>query len=185
VLAELLTYRLVDEELPRLIAARLGMPSDFVETFENRAPGFAERVLAGMSGAVPEVAAPADDLTGAYRREVEELVRAAADAGDAVVLGRMGSAILAERRDLVRVFVYAPLAWRIVNVSTSLGCSAAVARAEISRIDEARRAFAREHYRMAWGELRNYDLALDTARYGVDGTARVIAGAVRAAQAAH
>jgi cytidylate kinase len=37
---------------------------------------------------------------------------------------------------------------------------------------------------MAWGELRNYDLSVDTARYGVDGAADIIAAAVRAAQSA-
>jgi cytidylate kinase len=184
VLAELLAYRLVDEELPRRIAARLGMPAEFVETIENRSPGFGERLLAGLSDAVPEVAAPAppaEDNAGAYRREVEGLVRAAADGGDAVILGRMGSAILGARRDLVRVFVHAPLAWRITNVSASLRCTEAVARGEIARIDEARRTFAREHYRVSWGELRNYDLAVNTARYGVEGAAHVIASAVRAA----
>jgi hypothetical protein len=183
----LLAYRLVDEELPRLIAARLGMPAEFVETIENRSPGFGERLLAGLSDAVPEVAAPAppaEDYAGAYRREVEGLVRAAADGGNAVILGRMSSAILAARRDLVRVFIHAPLVWRVANVSASLGCAEVVARGEIARIDEARRTFAREHYRMGWGDLRNYDLAVNTARYGVDGAAQVIASAVRAAQAA-
>lgn len=164
------------------------MPAEYVETFENRAPGFGERLLAGLSGAVPEVAAPAaeptEDLVAAYRREVEGLVRAAAADGQTIVLGRMGSAILGAREDLVRVFVYAPLPWRIATVSASLGCNVTVARAEVARIDEARRTFAREHYRMAWGDLRNYDLGVNTAHYGVDGAAAVIASAVRAAQSA-
>ena len=188
VLAGQLAYRLVDEELPRLVATRLGVPTDIVESIENRAPGFGERLLANLSHAVPEMTPPAapaaDELDGAYRREVERLIRAAAAGGDAVILGRLGSAVLGARRDLVRVFVYAPLPWRIANVQASLGCAAHRARSEIARIDEARRMYAREHYRMAWGELRNYDLSVDTARYGVDGAADIIAAAVRAAQSA-
>jgi hypothetical protein len=185
VLAQLLAYRLVDEELPRLVAARLGMPADVVESMENRAPGFGERLLAGLSGAVPEVAQPAsppgEDLTSEYRREVERLVTVAAAEGNAVILGRLGNAILGARADLVRVFVYAPLAWRIATVRRSLNCDDSRARTEIARIDEARRAYAREQYRIAWGDVRNYDLAVSTARYGVDGAAEVIAEAVRAA----
>ena len=154
----------------------------------DRAPGFAERLLAGFSSAVPEVAQPAalpvEDLAGASRREVERLVLAAAADGEVVILGRLGNAILGPRPDLVRVFIYAPLDWRIANVAGSLGCSTAAARSEIGRIDEARRAYAREQYRMAWGDSRNYDLAVSTARYGVDGAAGVIAAAVRAAQPA-
>jgi cytidylate kinase len=184
-LAAVLGYRLVDEELPRLIAARLGTSTDVVESLSDRAAGFGERLLAGFAGAVPEVTAPAEppheDLTEAYRREAERLIAAAADAGNVVILGRLGSVILGARRDLVRVFVYAPLAWRVRNVSTSLGCDAAKARTEINRIDDARRTLAREQYRMAWGDIRNYDLAVNTARYGVDGAAAVIAAAVQAA----
>jgi cytidylate kinase len=187
-LAAILTYRLVDEELPRLIAARLGMPAEVVESVENRAPGFGERLLAGLSGAVPELAQaailPAEDLTAAYRREVERIVREAAAGGDAIILGRLANAILGPRPDLVRVFVYAPLPWRIAYVSASFGCDANAARSEIARIDEARRTYARERYNMAWADLRNYDLAVDTARFGVDGAAHVIACAVRSAQLA-
>jgi hypothetical protein len=187
-LAASLKYRLVDEELPRLIAARLGLPADVVESVENRAPGFGERLLAGLAGAVPEVAQPApppvESLVGAYRREVERIVREAADGGDAVILGRLGNAILGARGDLVRVFVYAPLAWRIDYVCASFGCTRNAARSEIARIDEARRTYAREQYRIAWDDVHQYDLAVDTARYGIEGAARVIACAVRAAQPA-
>ncbi len=187
-MAAFLAYRLVDEELPRLVAARLGTSREVVESMTERPPGFGERLLAGLAGAVPEVSQPAagpvDDLAEASRREVESLVHEAAAAGDVIILGRLGNAILGPRRDLVRVFVYAPFAWRIANVSRSLGCDPARARSEIVRIDEARRTFAREHYRMQWGDIRNYDLSVDTSRYGVEGAAAVIAAAVRAAQSA-
>lgn len=162
------------------------MPADVVESLENRAPGFGERLLAGLAGAVPEVAQPAaalpDDMTGSYRREVERLVVAAAARGNAIILGRLGNAILGGRADLIRVFVHAPLSWRIRTVRASLNCDENRARSEIARIDEARRAYAREQYRMVWGDVRNYDLAVNTACYGVDGAADVIAVAVRAAQ---
>jgi cytidylate kinase len=162
------------------------MPADVVESLQNRAPGFGERLLTSLLGAIPEVAQPAatghDDLHRVYRREVERLMHEAAAGGTVIILGYFGNAILAGQPDLLRVFIYAPLVWRIANVRASLGCDAVRARSEIARIDEARRTFAREVYRMAWGEMRNYDLAVDTARYGVDGAAQVIAAAVQAAQ---
>jgi cytidylate kinase len=171
-----------------LIAARLGTSADIVESMENRRPGFGERLLAGLTTVVPETAQPAvppvEDLAGAYRREVERVVHEAASAGNAIVLGRLASAILGPRRDLVRVFVYAPLAWRIAYVRESFGCGESAARSEIARIDEARRAYAREQYRMAWDDVHQYDLAIDTARYGIEGAAEVIACAVRSAQSA-
>lgn len=150
----------------------------------ERAPGFAERLLAGLSSAVPELShagAPVEDLTEGFRREVRCIMTSAAAAGNVVILGRLGSGVLGPRPDLVRVFIHAPLEWRIANVAASLGCTAALARSEISRIDEARRTFARQLYHMAWGDMRNYDLTVDSGRFGIDGAAAVIGAAVHAA----
>jgi cytidylate kinase len=93
----------------------------------------------------------------------------------------MASVVLAGRADLVRVFVQAPLAWRIAHVVESLGVGEAAAREEVARIDEARRTYAREGYRVTWGDPRVYDLVLDSSRFGVEGSADVIVAAVRAA----
>ncbi len=81
----------------------------------------------------------------------------------------------------MRVYVHAPLAWRAARVAQSLGIDEAAARAEIARIDEARRTYARDGYRVHAGDVHNYDLAIDTSRFGVDGTAGIIVAAVRSA----
>jgi cytidylate kinase len=182
-LAEQLGYRLVDEELPVVVASRLGTSADVVQTLAERPRGFGERVLEQLGGGVPEAAQPpADDpQPGEMRRAIEDAVREEATTGDVIIVGRMASAILAGRPDLLRVFVYAPQAWRIAHVVESLHVDEAAARAEIARIDEARRTYAREGYRVTWGEPRNYDLVLDSSRFGVAGSADVIAAAVRAA----
>lgn len=182
-LADRLGYRLVDEQLPVVAASRLGTSAEVVETVAERPRGFGERVLEQLGGGVPETAQPpANDPVPAETREaIEDAVREEAAEGDAVIVGRMGSAILAGRADLLRVFVHAPLAWRVAHVVESLHVSEAAARAEIARIDEARRTYAREGYRAQWGDPRNYDLVVDTSRFGVDGSASVIACAVRAA----
>ncbi|HEX3550420.1 MAG TPA: cytidylate kinase-like family protein [Candidatus Elarobacter sp.] len=181
--AERLGYRLVDEELPVVAAAWLGTSADVVQTVSERPRGFGERVLEQLGGGVPEASQPpaADPFPAQARQAIEAAVREEATAGDAVILGRMASAILGRRDDVLRVFVHAPLAWRIAHVVTSLGVSEAAARAEIARIDEARRTYAREGYRVTWGDPRSYDLVIDSSRFGVDGGAAVIVAAVRAA----
>lgn len=126
---------------------------------------------------------PADDIVAGYRREVERLIHEAAAGGHVIVVGRLGGAILGARPDLVRVFLTAPIAWRIAYVRASLDVDEMKARSEVARIDEARRMFAREAYRVVWEDARNYDLTLDVARYGVSGSAEVIGAAVRSAEA--
>jgi cytidylate kinase len=179
--AEKLGYRLVDEQLPVVAASRLGTSADIVQTATERPRGFGERVLEQLGGGVPEASQPpaTDDSPAEMRRAIEEAVREEAAAGNAVIVGRMGGAILGPRPDVLRVFVKAPMDWRVAHVAASLGVDDAAARAEIGRIDEARRTYAREGYRVTWGDPRNYDLVVDTAKFGIDGTAGVIVAAVR------
>jgi len=181
--ADALGYRLVDEELPVVAAAWLGTSPEVVETVSERPLGFGERVLQQLGGGVPEAAQPpaSDPIPAETRQAIEAAVREEATAGDAVIVGRMAGAILGKRPDVVRVFAHAPLAWRVAHVVESLGVDEAAARTEIARIDDARRTYAREGYRVAWGDPAHYDLIVDTSRFGVDGAAALIVAAVRAA----
>jgi cytidylate kinase len=182
--AERLGYRLVDEQLPVVAAWHLGTSADVVQTVSERPRGFGERVLANLGGGVPEAALPpaTDEFPADTRRAIEEAVREEATPGDVVIVGRMAGMILAARPDVVRVFLNAPLAWRVKHVAESLGVDEAAARAEIARIDDARRTYAREGYNVTWGDPRIYDLVLDTSRFGVEGSAEIIVTAVHAAQ---
>ncbi|HEX3467516.1 MAG TPA: cytidylate kinase-like family protein [Candidatus Elarobacter sp.] len=183
IVAERLGYRLVDEQLPVVAAWRLGTSADVVETVSERPRSYGERVLDQLGGGMPEAVQPpdSDDFPVETRHAIEAAVREEAMAGNAVIVGRSGHAILAGRHDLVRVYVHAPLRWRAARVAQSLRIDEAAARAEIARIDEARRTYAREGYRVTPGDPRNYDLVIDTSRFGVDGAAEIVVAAVRAA----
>lgn len=187
VVAERLGYRLVSHELPVVVAARLGMSSETVETASDRSRSFGERVLAQLGGGVPETVQPAnpagEELAAETRRAIERAVREFASAGDVVINGRMASAVLGPRADVLRVFVGGALDWRVARLVAAHGCHPAEARAEIARVDEARRTYAKEQYRVQWGDARAYDMLLDVSRLGVEGAAGAIVAAVRAAGA--
>jgi len=181
-----LGYRLVDEELPRLAALRLGTSTDVVRGIEDRGVGVGERIARALATAHSETGnatvLPLDDpLVADYRHEVDRLVKESAQAGDVVIVGRFAGAILGARPDLLRVFVRAALPWRIAAVRAALDCDEACARTEIANVDAARRAFARDAYQIAWGDPTAYDLVLDTSRFGIPGAAQVIVAAARAA----
>lgn len=182
-LAHRLGYRILDDDLPVIVAARLGTSPDAVEIVEHRRTGLAERILRSLSGAVPELAQPADhhdDVENHVVREIEQQIRAAAAAGNVVIVGRLGSKIVGPGPESVRVFLYAPLDWRVEHIQASLGVDAAAARAEIDRVDGGRRAFARERYEIELGNPQEYDLLVDVSRFGIDGSAELIAAAATA-----
>ena len=133
-LAEKLGFRLLDEDLPVVVAARMGTSPDVVEGLEYRPAGFGQRLLQSFSAAVPEAFQPSpevDDLHDATQREVDRLMQ-------------------------------------------SLGCAAAVARAEIARVDGGRRNYAREQGGFDWGDPHFYDLVIDVASFGVEGAVTLI-----------
>jgi cytidylate kinase len=176
-LAEHLGYRLLDEDLPVVVAARLGTSPEMVEGIEYRQVGFGQRLLRSLSTAMPEAFQPTsevDDLTADTQREIERLINEAADAGDVIVVGRLGNIVLKDRPNVLRVFLTAPLDWRIAHVIESLGFTEAQARAEIARVDGGRRHHARETADFDWGDPHYYDLVLDVSRFGVDGAIALI-----------
>jgi len=176
-LAERLGYRLLDEDLPVVVAARLGTSPEMVEGLEYRPAGFGQRLLRSLSTAVPEAFQPAaevEDLAAVTQREIERLIHEAADAGDVIVVGRLGNVVLRERPNVLRVFLTSPLPWRIQHIMASLGKTEPAARAEIARVDGGRRRYAREQYDFDWGDPHHYDLVLDVSRFGVEGAIAVI-----------
>jgi cytidylate kinase len=183
-LAELLGYRVLDEDLPVVVAARLGMSPEVVESLEYRQTSFGQRLLRSLSAPVPEAfhgLGDDHDLSRTAQREIERLIHEAADAGDVIVVGRLGNIILKERPGVLRVFLTAPLPWRTAHISESLGLSEQAARAEVARVDRGRRNYAREQYDFDWGDPHHYDLMVDVSRFGIDGAIAVIAAARTAA----
>jgi cytidylate kinase len=182
--AEDLDAALVHDELPAVVATRLGISREAAEGIASSPPRFAERLLRGLAVSTPEAShasLPPDEIDTAYVREIERAVRERATLGPCVILGRAAGHILAGRADLVTVFLHAPLAWRIVRVSDSLGCGEREARREIERVDAARADYTRERYGVEWRDAAHYTLALDVAACGIEGAAELIVRAARAA----
>jgi cytidylate kinase len=183
-LEEQLGYRIVHDELPTVVATRLGISQEAAERVASGPKTLTERILRGFSQATPEAAGfelHAPDIDAEYVRAVEEAVREAADLGDCIIVGRAAGRILVGRTDVVRVFLRAPLAWRAVRVMESLGVDERTARAEIARVDEARATYSREHYGSERDDVRLYHLIVDVARFGIEGAASLITQGVRTA----
>ena len=135
-------------------AAWLGTSADVVETVSERPRGFGERVLDQLGGGVPEAAQPpASEPISAPKRDARSKPPCARRRRPATPSSSAGwrARCWAAATTCVRVFVNAPLAWRVAHVAESLGVDEAAARAEVARIDEARRTYAREGYRVIVG----------------------------------
>jgi CMP/dCMP kinase len=173
----------VQDQIAAAVAARLQISEESVAEQLEAPPPLGERILSGLFGGSPEIgtAPPSPvDIGRSVRTEVEATIRQVADTGDAIIVGWIANMILGARPDVLRVFLHAPLEWRIARIMESFHLGAAAARREVERVDNDRRTFARTEYRLDYGDPHQYDLVLDTSRFGVDGTAAVIASALEA-----
>ena len=113
-----------------------------------------------------------------------KIIERLADQGPCVLIGRCADYILRNRPDVVRVFVHAPMEFRIGRVREVYGDTLKEAKRNIRRSDKARAAYYKHISGMRWGEAKNYDLCLN-ATLGREACADLIVAAAKAMQAAN
>jgi hypothetical protein len=173
-------FRLVQDQIGAAVAARLQISEESVAEELEAPPPLGERILSGLFGGLPEIGTVQSpvDIGRSVRTEVEATIRQVADTGNAIIVGWIANMVLGARPDVLRVFLHAPLDWRVARIDESFHLGPVAARREVERVDNDRRTFARSEYRLDYGDPHHYDLVLDTSRFGIEGTAAVIAGAI-------
>jgi cytidylate kinase len=109
---------------------------------------------------------------------VRHIVEGAADDGQAVIVGRGAQMILADRRDVLRVRIIAPLEQRVAYVSRREQLDAAGARDRIEREERGRERYLRSSYRRASDDAYLYDLVVNTGALDLDSAVALIAVAL-------
>ncbi len=103
-----------------------------------------------------------------------DAIRALAEQGNAVFVGRCADYILRHRADLLRVFIRAELPFRIETIMARKGLNEDQARKLIREVDKDRSSYYKYYTDQIWGDSAAYDLCIDSGRIGVEGSARVI-----------
>ncbi|HEY5425737.1 MAG TPA: cytidylate kinase-like family protein [Candidatus Tumulicola sp.] len=171
----------VDGQLPVVVAKRLSISPEEVEANEDTGRTLGERLLASLELATPELAAsssvpPFDkELLEAVRRAVREY----AAAGNVVIIGRGGGVILGRDPGVLRVFMYAPREWRIAHVMKAYHTDLKTTETEVDGVDRMRTAYLHDWYGAKFGDPGNYDLCIDTSRFGEVQSAALIVAAAR------
>jgi cytidylate kinase len=183
-LAELLHWPLVERDLVRRVAERLGVSEQEVAERDEHVAGIAERVGIYLADAFPEMLLPPPPTPPvdhqAIRAVVEAVLREAAESPPVVVVGHGAQCIFAPRPGTLHVRVWAPLEERVRRVSGRLGLERNEARARIQREDGSRDEYLRRHYGIDPAAGIHYDVIVNTARLDVESIAAALAALVRA-----
>lgn len=103
-----------------------------------------------------------------------DIIREAAANGSAVIVGRCADYILRDHPRLVSVFIYADNDFRIKNVAERGNISKTEAQTLIAKTDRRRANYYNFYTGNRWGEMANYDFAIDASKLGASKTAKLI-----------
>jgi len=186
----------LDRNMVAAVAERSGIPEAEAEGYDERMPGLWQRIASALATStsaelvmapLPEdealpSAAVGERLAALTRAAIEE----AAARGNCVIVGRGAAFILGRGPDRLHVHLHAPLDARVRNLLMRVEDIPADVRPddpslrELCRTVDARRAeYVKRRFNADWLDVRNYDLAIDTASLTIPGTADLIEQAAR------
>jgi cytidylate kinase len=177
--ARTLGWTLYDNAVVEEVASRLRMTPAEVSAREERVPSLVERMASAMALGVPEVMPVVGDIASQpseermvmmSRRVIEDAVKA----GPVVLVGRGAQCMLAARTDALHVYCYAPFEELVRRAVEELGVPFGEARRHVAETNAQREQYVRTYFKRDWKDLANYDLCVNTASLGLDGSAELV-----------
>ena len=102
-----------------------------------------------------------------------KIIRQVAEEGPCVIVGRCADYVLRERKDLLSVFIHAPLPFRAQRAQKVYEKQAGNIEDFVRKKDKKRAAFYNYFSQNKWGDSRHYHLAISSV-YGVDFAVEVL-----------
>lgn len=171
-LSEALNVPYYDRDLLRRAEEVSGINERLFGAADERI-GFKEMISAAEKVYTGEILPPDSDdyiSTANLFAFQAKVIKEMAQNESCIILGRCANYLLADRKDLLRVFIHAPLEAREARVASY---SLAWSPREISRhirVEDKRRAAYYHYYTSEeWRDAAGYDLSLDSEALGEDG----------------
>lgn len=114
-----------------------------------------------------------------------DAIRKVASEGPCVFVGRCADYVLRDFKNVVNVFVTAPLQFRIENVAKRQGIQPEEARKLIEQGEHRRAEYYNYYTGKKWGAAASYDLCIDASILGIEKTAQFIAEFIKAKNSSH
>lgn len=173
-----LGWRVLDGEIVRLVAARLGIEVSAAEKLDEHPTPLLERFAAMLPITLPEAPVVMDprDLPDpdAVAHAARDVFLHAVQSPPVVLVGHGGQSFFRDRPGTLHVRVVAPLADRVRRVCRRFGRDDRSAAAEVRHTDEDRRQYLRRHCDVDWTDPLLYDVQFNTGRVSIDAAADIL-----------
>jgi cytidylate kinase len=210
IVARTLGARLLDQDLLVLASEGSGIPLHYLQSLDERSRGMLRRPidlvrlvpLPPINPDLPDVigdrypptgpivargeglVSPAYWASEAYAALLARTMRAEAEAGEVVVVGRAGNEALSDLPGTLHVLITSSELSRVERLMRAEGLDAFDALERVRASDAERRRYVRQFYGADWLDPGRYDLVVDTDKLSHAAAADVICAAARAVSAA-
>lgn len=159
-LAQQLNLPFYDREIIRMAAGSTGYTPEFISQREEAiAGGLIHDLASEMYGYSEQTPAPTDAI---FEAEAQ-VMRQAAREGDCVIVGRCADVVLKGQAKCLRVFLHAPLEYRVQRLMRTEGFEEKEARRRLRQTDRRRAAYYQYYTNRTWGAAWHYHLCIDTS----------------------
>lgn len=103
-----------------------------------------------------------------------DVIRKVADEGPCVIVGRCADYVLKDNKNCIKIFIYADFDFRRERAINVEGIDKNSVNAFIAKKDKTRANYYNYYADIKWGDYNNYDLCINSAFLGIDGTTKLI-----------
>ena len=177
--AEKLGIPLYDKKILEEVAKRSGLAEDVIETEGEYSTssllfGIAMGIYNGWDATQRENM-PLREQINAYQTE---FIREVAEKGACVIVGRCADYVLRERTDCINVYIYGKEDDRVKRVIEEHRVSDFEAEVHVKKRDKKRAAHYKYITDQEWGDMKNYNLCLDSSKLGIEKCVELILNCV-------
>lgn len=165
--AKELGFKYLDREILHEASIHLGVDSGMLEHQEERSSGILENIISMFSFGTPEAYVPPVKRS-IYDKDLFQLeckiMNRIADRYNAVIVGRGGFYALKDRPEVIRVFIHAPLEFRIKRVMEVRNIADyGEIRSMVVESDRRRAKFVKDIIGVNWTDSKNFHFCIDSS----------------------
>ncbi len=171
-LAEKLGVKLLDKQLLQAVAHRFNADDEMLEKLQARNPSWWDDFSQFYNRYSQQTEYHISDSDITSRRVFEaqaEVIRSIAMQESCVIIGRCAFHIFRDHPNALKVFIHGSQESRIVRIVQKYGVSPEDAKLMIVDNDYTRELYTKTFTGTEWYDARNYDVAINMARFGVNG----------------
>ena len=165
-LAEYYDIPLYDRDLLKKVSEEYDIDYEEMEIYEEKPVNpFLSRTVHGFSSSLQDAIAHLEF----------DFIQEHADLGESfVVVGRCAEEVLKDYDNAIKIFVLGDYDAKVLQIMRQFGLSEQDAKDMIHDVDKKRKSYHNHYCETKWGDSRNYDISINSSRFGIEATAEFL-----------